>query len=240
MAWLSRRPPVTQQVVEVAEVGLHALGADVLEHADAGDGVERAVVDLPVVLEADLDAVGQPVGLDAGPGPLGLGGRDGHAHHLHPVVSGGVAGHGTPPAAHVQQALAGTEAELAADQVVLGGLGLGQVGVRWVEQGARVGHGPAEHQLVEAVGDVVVVADRLGVAADGVQADAALRHLLRGRGQRPQILQVQQTGQLQQLGGREPGRGDALLQPEQLEDVAFDVDVTGDVGPGEAQLAGPR
>ena len=37
-----------------------------------------------------------------------------------------------------------------------------------LEEGARVGERGAEHQLVEAVGDVVVVADRLGVAGQAV------------------------------------------------------------------------
>ena len=66
MAWLSSRPPGRQQVVEAPEVLAQAGPADVFEHADGADGVVGPVVDVAVVLQADLDPVGQPFGLDTG------------------------------------------------------------------------------------------------------------------------------------------------------------------------------
>ena len=48
-----------QQRVQVGEVLVQARLADVLEHADRADGVERPVGDRAVVLQAELDAVAE-------------------------------------------------------------------------------------------------------------------------------------------------------------------------------------
>ena len=79
MAWLSSRPSGTSRPVEPVEVLAQPGPADVLEHADRADGVEGAVGDVAVVLQPDLDLVGQALGLDAGAGPSGLLGRHGDA-----------------------------------------------------------------------------------------------------------------------------------------------------------------
>ena len=84
------------------------------------------------------------------------------------VVLDGVPHHPAPAAADVEQAHARPEVELAADQVVLGRLRLLEAGVRGRVAGAGVGHRRPEHHLVERVGHVVVVGDRLGVARAGV------------------------------------------------------------------------
>ena len=73
--------------------------------------------------------------------------------------------------------------ELAADELVLVGLGLGQAHGGRREPGARVRHGRAEHDVVELVAHVVVVAHHLAVAAEGV-ASAAGPHLLGRRRER--------------------------------------------------------
>jgi len=108
----------------VPEVPGQTLRADVLEHADRGDRVVRAVVDVPLVLEPDGDAIGH-----AGFGhtflrELGLPRRERHAHHARAVVGGRVDGQRPPPAPHVQHPLAGLEPQLAADQLVLVRLGV--------------------------------------------------------------------------------------------------------------------
>ena len=78
----------------------------------------------------------------------------------------------------------GGEPELAADQLELALLGGLERLVRVVEVGARVDEARAEQQLVEAVGDVVVMADRGPVAPERVQAARPLR--LDRRHRRPQ------------------------------------------------------
>ena len=139
--------------------------AHVFEHADRGDGVELLAVQVPVVLVPDLHPV-----LEAGlphalVGPVHLLVAEGDADHPGVMVAGGVDGHRPPPAPHVEQPGPGApvEPELAADQLVLGRLGLLEGGGRRDEPGARVGPARAQHQLVEVVAHVVVVADRPGV-----------------------------------------------------------------------------
>ena len=57
---VEQAPARGEQRVQVADVLLHAAAAHVLEHADGADGVERAVGDVAVVLQPDLDPVGDP------------------------------------------------------------------------------------------------------------------------------------------------------------------------------------
>ena len=63
MAWLSSRPVGASKSPEGLEVPGHACRSDVLEHPDRRDGVELLPAQVPVVLEPDLDLVGEP-GLD--------------------------------------------------------------------------------------------------------------------------------------------------------------------------------
>ena len=124
---------------------------------------------------------------------------------------------------------------------MLGGLRVGQRGVGRDEPGTRVGHGGPEHQFVEAVADVVVVADRLPVASRRV-AHAARHDLLVGdrrtcadpthRADRAECFGCGSHG-----GGRSRPVG-LLQRPEQFGDVAGRVDVTGDVGTGETEFVG--
>ena len=169
--WLSRRPLGPQQVVQVREVLGQARQTDVLEHADRADRVEAAV-DVAVVLHAVLDA------LDAGVRRgllrvLGLVRRQRDADRLHAVVARRVHDHAAPSAADVEQAHAGAQAELAADQVVLRGLRLLEGGVLGRPHRARVRHRGPEHHSVELVRDVVVVRDRSRVARRGSAAGRA-------------------------------------------------------------------
>jgi hypothetical protein len=69
-----------------------------------------------------------------------------------------------PAAADVEQPLALSEAELAADDVELALLSLIERVVRGDEVRARVDHASTEHEAVEAIRDVVVVADGGAVA----------------------------------------------------------------------------
>ena len=128
-------------------------------------GVEGPVGDLAVVLQSDLDAVAEPeLGHPFG-GQVVLLARQRHTHHAGAVVERTVHGHPPPPAPHVEQAHPRSETQLAAHELVLVGLGRGEIVVGGLEHGARVGHRRAEDDLVERVGDVVVVADRGTVTA---------------------------------------------------------------------------
>jgi hypothetical protein len=174
-----------EERVEGLEVPVLAGPTHVLEHADARDGVEpvRLVGQLPVVLQADLHSTGQSgVGHPlASQLPLGAGDRDPQPLDL--VLGGGMEEHAAPATTDVEEAHPGTESELAADQVVLGLLGGLEAVVEAFEPGARVRHRLAEHQAVEVVADVVVVADRRRVSPERVP-DSDGQHLLGRRRRR--------------------------------------------------------
>ena len=159
--------------------------ADVLGQPDRADRVELGLGHVTVIQVADLGQVGEAFSLDRllGPQRLLLGQRDPEGPH--PVLAGRMPDHATPAAADVEQPHALAQPELPRDQVVLVELRLFQRGVLGRVAGAGVGHGRAEHPLVERVGHVVVVRDRAGVAALGVpsasQRPAADADLLRRR-----------------------------------------------------------
>ncbi|BFO22183.1 hypothetical protein SHKM778_85710 [Streptomyces sp. KM77-8] len=113
-----------EQPVQGGGVLQIALGADVFGHTDGGHGVVRSVGHVPVVLYADVDAVGQSLVGDTLTGVRGLFPGEGHADDARAVLAGGVDRHGTPAAADVQQAPAGPQGELAGDESELVVLGL--------------------------------------------------------------------------------------------------------------------
>ena len=161
---VEQAPPRTQLAPERADVGLDGAAPHVLEHPDGADRVEGAVVEVPVVLDPEVHEAAHPCRLRPGRchGPLGLRQRD--ADHLAAVGARSVDGHRTPPAAHVEEAHALGELELAGDQVQLAQLGDLErlVGLR--EHGAGVDHRGSEDLGVEGVGHVVVVGHGLAVA----------------------------------------------------------------------------
>ena len=116
---------------------------------------------------------------------------------------------------------------------------------------AGVGHRRPEDQLVERVGDVVVVVDRLGVAAHRVPEPLEdpphpRRRLLRRRGRRPQVGRAPSTRtQDDELGRRRRPELQALLQHHQrLVGVArvhaLEREVAGDVGAADAEVGVER
>ena len=159
----------SQQRVHRLHVGIELGPPDVLVHADARDLVEWRLVDLAVVEHAHLGAVGQAGCLDPPARELRLRLRERHAERAHAVAGRGVQDERAPATADVEQALTRLQAQLAADQLELALLrALERVaGVR--EVGAGVDEARPEQQLVEAVRDVVVMADRGPVAAHRVQ-----------------------------------------------------------------------
>ena len=168
MQWLSSRPCGLELVADEAEVRRVVLHADVLGQPDRGDRVEAGLLDVAVVHEPHLGEVVEPLLLDRLLRPRRLLARQRDAERLDAVLPRGVPDHAAPAAADVEQPLAGLEVELAGDQVVLLGLRLLERRVLGRVDRAGVGHRRAEDELVEAVGDVVVVVDHLGVAAHRV------------------------------------------------------------------------
>ena len=162
-----------EQAADVAEIGCQVVQPHVLEHAHAGDAVERPVGHVAVVLQPDLDAILQaslahPLGRQR---ELVL--RQRHAHAARAKVPRR-AQHQRPPAtADVQQALAGLQPDLAQDVVDLLLLRLRQGLVAVLEIGAGIDHGRVQPLRVERVGDVVVVPDGLAVARSRVAEAAA-------------------------------------------------------------------
>ena len=154
----------------------------------------------------------------------------------------------TPAAPDVDEVGALRECQLATDEVELGALRCGEstgtvavtvavAGVRPVAAGVR--HRVVEQQLVELVGEVVVVRDRSTVALTGVQRAAEAS--LRGRRRRPAAERTQanhrghRADQPPQAGAGRAGSADAAQRVGQ---IALDVEVAGHVRPGEAELAG--
>ena len=201
-----------------------------------------------VVEVAHLGEVAEPLALDRRLGPLGLLERERHAQRAYAVLAGGVAHHRAPAAADVEQPLAGLQRELAGDQVELRRLRLLQRRVGGLVERAGVGHRRAEHQLVEAVGDVVVVRDDLGVArhrvAQPLDGAAPPRQvLLRRRGRRAQVGQAEAADDGHRLGGgRHPELRVVLEQHQRVVGVARvhagEVEVEAGVGPRQAEVAG--
>ena len=160
----TRRPQGTAQQPVVA---VEVLVTDVLGHPDRRDRVVLLAADVAVVLQSDLDPIGDAGSRHplASPGGLGLTDRDADRRHV--VVAGGVDHHRAPPAPDVEEAPARhrVEPELATDEIVLQRLRGDEIGRVVDEAGTRVRHRRSEHEPVEVVADVVVVVDRGGVAS---------------------------------------------------------------------------
>jgi hypothetical protein len=232
-----------QLAEQVCEVGREVVLAHVFGQPDRADRVEARLEHVAVVQVAHLGEPGQPFPLDGGLGPGGLLGGQRDAERLDAVLPCGVHHHAAPAAADVEQPHPLLESELAGDQVELVDLRLFQGGVRARVTGAGVGHRRPEHPLVEAVGHVVVVRDRAGVTALGVQPAAgppAVRADLLGWRRHPvqqQLRAAEGAQQAQLLRGTHADRL-RLGQPGQrLVHVAVDVQVPGHVGAGQPERA---
>ena len=170
MAWFRSRPPGASRLRRSITYSSHALQPDVLEHADAADGVERLVVDRPVVLQADLDLVvqarlGHPLASEA---LLLLGHRD--AHDLHAVVAGGMDGHRPQPQPTSSSRMPGRRPSLRQTSSCFAACASSSVrfGRRPVPAAVRPAR-PEDHP-VEPVADVVVVRHGRRVTEQAVES----------------------------------------------------------------------
>lgn len=201
---------IGQQVVDAAEVPRQVLAPDVLEHADAGDAVELAG-EVAVVLDADFDLVLQPGGAHAFGGEVVLVLRQCHAQTARAVLLRRAQHQRPPAAADVEQRLPRLQADFGEDVVDLLELRFVECFVAVLEVGAGVDHVLVQPQLVEVVGDVVVVLDRFLVAFLRVREVA-----------------YHASQRVAALGGRRGGQ--AVAHVDDVGQFAFQVDLLLDVG----------
>ena len=112
---LELRDPVVEQPPASSQQARQACGVDVdpllphvLDHADAGDGVELLARQLAIVGHPELDQVGDARLVGPLAGQFGLGLRQRDTDHVGAVVDRGVQRKASPPAAHVEDTLAGS------------------------------------------------------------------------------------------------------------------------------------
>ena len=229
---------VGEQRADLAHVGRDVVEADRLVHADRGDLVVGAA-GLHVVgeLERHLPAEAEPRHLGLGIGQLLL--RQRHAVRLDAVVLGRMAEQRAPAAADVEEALAGLQAQLAADHVELVVLGGGEVVRPVAIIGAGVDHLGVEEERVELVRQVVVERDELLVVAVAptFAGDLALELALRRYGrarheqERGQILGEPELAQAVEL---DAAAAAVELAAEVEQRAAREIDAPGDVELDEA------
>jgi hypothetical protein len=148
----------SEEIAQLGEVGRPVREADMLEHANGGDLVVLARYGA-VVLQLDEDPVVQPEPPDLLAREIELSLRERDAVSLDPVMERRVADEAAPAAADVEKALAGLQAQLAADHVELGGLRVLQRGAPAREVSAGIDHLGVEEEGVEGIRQVVVELD---------------------------------------------------------------------------------
>ncbi len=238
MPWLSSCPPGRSSRWSVLRVLVDLDRADVLDHADAGDLVERLAGQLAVVHDADVDAVAdarllRPLARERG---LRLGQRDPGDRDA--VLARRVDRQRAPAAADVEHPLALLQRQLGADQVELGLLRRLEARPVAREERAAVGHRLVEPQREEVVRDVVVVRDRALVALDAVPAPARAQLALRHRRRLDRPHRARGGDGQPQLGGTvDRRRLEVEDRRHRLVDVV-DLDRPAHVGAADAELAG--
>jgi hypothetical protein len=169
MPVIEEKPFLLQQPAHGAEVHGQVSQSHVLEHPHARDlVVEPFAGRIPIVLQQHSASALEPRFADALVGKLELvlGERD--ARRIDAIFRRGADREGAPSAADVEKALAGLEAQLRANVVELLQLRRLEAVAFLPEVSARVHHARVEPELVELVGHVVVMLDRLAIAAPGV------------------------------------------------------------------------
>ena len=174
---MSSRPPGRSRPVSARRTPGSLRPPDVLGHADRADRVERAVVDVAVVLDADLDPVGEPGLGHPLAGQRGLLRRERDARRPRRRTAARRAAPGCPSRSRRRAAACpARRPSLRQTRSSLASCAASSPTCSSVPDGARVDHRRPEHQPVEVVADVVVVGDggRVAPAAvpPAVPADA--------------------------------------------------------------------
>ena len=149
-----------QQAMHGLEIGREVGDADMFEHADGGDLVETILaLDQRVVAKLDGDAIleAEAFHFFLGVGDLLL--RQRHAKRFDAIVLCRVTRQRAPAAAHIENGIARFQAKFAADHVELLQLHTIEIVAPVMEVGAGVDHLLVEPELIERVGDIVVIGD---------------------------------------------------------------------------------
>ena len=139
-----------------------------LDHPDAGDGVEPLPLQRAIVGDAKLDAIGEVLFTCTLARVRDLRLREGDPEHLRPVALCGVNREAPPAAADVKDTLPRLQAQFGAHQVELRLLRLLERPGPAREDRAAVCHRGVEEEPEQLVADVVVMTDGARVARDRV------------------------------------------------------------------------
>ena len=207
----------THRIVELLEVQPQVGVPDVLEHADADHLVEATIArQVAVVQQLEGDPVLQAFGLDPLPPERQLLLAQCDASDLDAELASGQARQAPPAATDIEQLLARLQSQLATQVAELGQLRSGEVFLAGLEIGAGIDHFRIQPELVEVVGQVVVVMDGFGVG-DLVVAFANRRRGAIGSAER---------------------FAEGIADTDDLADRSFDVETLLDVGLAQRIEAG--
>ena len=154
IAWRAMRPPGPSRLEQAAKNAPWA-PVDGLDHLD-GDEPLVAALEVTIGQAAHGDAIAEPGGRHPGRRDLTLRVRDRRRRDPAAVAFGRVQGEPSPARADLEQMVVSPEAELAADAVEPGSLGIAERHARALEDGTRIGHRLVEHRLEDGTGEVVV------------------------------------------------------------------------------------
>ena len=214
----ARAPAWFQQTRHAAKVAGPIGLAHGLDHLNRANGIERGILNIEVVLQAQIHLGGHTGRLHALLAPGQLFGGQCHARHLGLKLTGCHFGQRAPATANFQHALARLHTGAVQGAAHFGVLGLGQVTLQIaLEPGAGVIHARVKPELVEIVAQVVVGVDVAAAARAGV----AVEQVAQAVGQPPPPAAIdqrfervavghQQAQQVGQVGGA-PVLGDIAL-----------------------------
>jgi hypothetical protein len=233
--------PGFQLSVKGREINPQLSHANMLEHAHTGDGVEGWVVQSAIVLQANPRRLGKACFVYPGRRQALLFLRDRYPGRIHVARPRGIHDETGPARSHVQEPHTRSQTEFPFDQPVLGNLRVVERHVGVLEKGARVRHRLSEKEPVEIVRHVVVMPDRVRVPSLGMKLSFEA-HFFRGwrerEAKRVRVIRAERGRRPSLPPDTEVGGAfrfyDPVPQPEQIEDVTLDVEVSGDVGPRKA------
>ena len=153
-------PTGLEQLGQACEIGGPVVFAHGFDHLYRANGVKGRVVNVAVVLQAQVGAAGHAQALHAFFCKSELLGAQGHAGQVRAKGRGGHFGQGAPAAANFQHAVARAHAHLFEHAAHLGGLRLLQALLQIAgKQGRRIVHARVQPARVKRVAQVVMGVD---------------------------------------------------------------------------------
>ena len=175
-----RHPILGEELRHFAEIGVEIADADMFQHADRDDAVEM-LADFTIILQAEIDMLGElPFG-EAALGGRELFLRQGDAGHLGAAEIGEIERKAAPAAADVEHLVARLDEKLGGDMPLLGELRVVEALALVFEIGAGILPVRIEKQRVEPAVEIVMVGDVAACPAGFVALlPAADRHAAPG------------------------------------------------------------